>query len=127
MNTGVPHVVVFVDDLENVDVKGVGKQIRFHPLFSPAGTNVNFVQVLGKGRLAIRTYERGVEDETLACGTGATAAALIYMGKGGEGRVEVLTRSGETLVVEKRGDEVYLQGGTRWIYDGQLRPEAWQW
>ncbi len=127
VNTGVPHVVVFVDDLENVDVKGVGKQIRFHPLFSPAGTNVNFVQVLGKGRLAIRTYERGVEDETLACGTGATAAALIYMGKGGEGRVEVLTRSGETLVVEKRGDEVYLQGGTRWIYDGQLRPEAWQW
>ncbi len=127
VNTGVPHVVVFVDHLDEVDVKGMGKQIRFHPLFSPAGTNVNFVQVLGRGRLAIRTYERGVEDETLACGTGATAAALIYMGKEGEGRVEVLTRSGETLVVERRGEDVYLQGGTRWIYDGQLKSEAWEW
>jgi len=127
VNTGVPHVVIFVDHLEEVDVKGMGKQIRFHPFFSPAGTNVNFVKVLGEGRLAIRTYERGVEDETLACGTGATAAALIYMGEKSEGRVEVLTRSGEILVVERKGEEVFLQGGTRWVYDGHLRPEAWKW
>jgi diaminopimelate epimerase len=127
VNTGVPHVVIFVEDLEGVDVRGMGKQIRFHPRFAPAGTNVNFVQVRDRGRLAIRTYERGVEDETLACGTGATAAALVYLGKGKEGRVEVLTKSGEVLVVDKRREEVYLQGGTRWVYDGQLRPEAWEW
>jgi diaminopimelate epimerase len=127
VNTGVPHVVIMVDDLEGVAVKEMGRKIRFHPLFSPAGTNVNFVQELGKGRLAIRTYERGVEDETLACGTGATASALIYLGSREEGQVEVVTRSGETLGVEKKGKEVYLQGATRWIYDGRMRPESWQW
>ena len=127
VNTGVPHVVIMVDNLEGVAVKELGRKIRFHPAFSPAGTNVNFVQELEKGRLAIRTYERGVEDETLACGTGATAAALIYMGSREEGQVEVVTRSGETLRVEKKREEVYLQGATRWVYDGWMRPESWQW
>lgn len=127
VNTGVPHVVVMVEDLGDVDVEDLGRKVRFHPYFSPAGTNVNFVQVLDEGRLALRTYERGVEAETLACGTGATAAALVYLGDGEEGKVEVLTRGGETLVVEKVGEEVFLQGGTRWIYDGHLKPEAWEW
>ncbi len=127
VNTGVPHVVAFVEDLNDVDIRGLGRKVRFHDRFSPAGTNVNFVQVLGEGCLALRTYERGVEDETLACGTGATAAALIYLGNRENGHVEVLTRSGEALVVEKRGNEVYLQGGTRWVYDGQLKSEAWEW
>jgi len=127
VDTGVPHTVIMVDDLDGIDVEGLGRKIRFHPIFFPSGSNVNFVRVLAENRLAIRTYERGVEKETLACGTGATASALVHLGGRGEGRVEVLTRGGETLLVEKRGEEVYLQGGTRWIYDGFMRREAWQW
>lgn len=77
INTGVPHTVVFVDQVEQIDVVTLGRMIRRHERFAPAGTNVNFVQVLSKQSIQIRTYERGVEDETLACGTGVTASALI--------------------------------------------------
>lgn len=77
INTGVPHAVVFVDDIEATDVVELGRAIRFHDEFAPAGANVDFVQVIGPGQLKMRTYERGVEDETLACGTGAVAAAAL--------------------------------------------------
>lgn len=101
IDTGVPHAVLFVDDLEGVDVAGVGRTIRYHPHFSPRGTNVNFVAVSGEGAIRVRTYERGVEAETLACGTGATAAALAASRRFGwsSGPVEVEVRSGERLVV----------------------------
>ena len=75
VNTGVPHAVVFVED--EVPVREWGRELRFHPMFQPAGTNANFVRLLAGGALQVRTYERGVEDETMACGTGAAAAALI--------------------------------------------------
>jgi diaminopimelate epimerase len=78
LNTGVPHVVVVVDDLEATPVFELGKTIRYHSEFRPKGTNVNFVKAIGPKEIAIRTYERGVEAETLACGTGVTAAALIF-------------------------------------------------
>ena len=77
LNTGVPHYVEFVDNLDSVDVVGRGRTIRHDTARFPQGTNVNFVQVTGKGAIRIRTYERGVENETLACGTGATAAAIV--------------------------------------------------
>jgi len=77
VDTGVPHVVHFVDDLENVDIKNLGSHIRHHGEFSPEGTNADFVKIVNKHTIKIRTYERGVEDETLACGTGAAASALI--------------------------------------------------
>lgn len=77
LNTGVPHYVEFVDDLEAVDVTGRGRAIRRDTTRFPQGTNVNFVQVTGDGTIRVRTYERGVENETLACGTGATAAAIV--------------------------------------------------
>ena len=78
INTGVPHVVVFVNGIEKIDLMHIGSSIRNHQAFLPQGTNVNFVQEKDKNFIVIRTYERGVEGETLACGTGSTAAALIF-------------------------------------------------
>ena len=82
VNTGVPHVVVPVEDLDRCDVMGLGRAIRNHEDFAPAGTNVNFIQRSGDQSLRVRTYERGVEAETLACGTGIVASALIATRRG---------------------------------------------
>ncbi len=125
VNTGVPHVVLPEKDLEDVDVKAVGQAIRHHALFSPAGTNVDFITRVGEAEIAVRTYERGVEDETMACGTGAVAGALAGACWWGlASPVTVLTRGGETLVIHfsRRGrqgfEEVFLEGDTLWVYDG---------
>jgi diaminopimelate epimerase len=126
VNTGVPHAVVFVDDLEDVDVRGLGSGLRHHPHFAPKGTNVNFAQVLGPASVAIRTYERGVEDETLACGTGVVAAALILHEKhGAAAPVSVRVRGGDTLLVsfEKKGGvyrNVSLTGPADFVFEGQI-------
>ena len=79
INTGVPHVVIFIEDLEGADVVGIGRALRFHEFFAPEGTNINFTRIVESPNyeIEIRTYERGVEDETLACGTGVTAVALV--------------------------------------------------
>jgi diaminopimelate epimerase len=77
INTGVPHAVIFVGDFKGVDVVRGGREIRYHSHFSPSGANANFVRVENPSLLSVRTYERGVEDETLACGTGAVASALV--------------------------------------------------
>jgi len=77
LNTGVPHAVIFVDDADQAMVTAIGEEVRHHKHFSPKGTNVNFVQLIGANCIRVRTYERGVEGETLACGTGVTASALI--------------------------------------------------
>ena len=132
IDTGVPHVVIEVEDLEGVDVVGMGRKVRNHPAFAPNGTNVNFIRMENDGTLGIRTYERGVEGETLACGTGNVAAALISSLRHGlPSPVRLLTRSGEYLSIyfEKESDtftEVYLEGDARVIYKGELSPEAWQ-
>jgi diaminopimelate epimerase len=132
VNTGVPHSVIEVEGLEGVDVVTVGREVRNHPAFAPNGTNANFIQLEDDGTLSIRTYERGVEDETLACGTGNVAAALVASLKHGlQSPVKLLTRSGEYLSIyfEKKGSlfsEVYLEGDARVIYKGELYPEAWQ-
>lgn len=133
VNTGVPHVVVQVADIERADVVPVGRQIRRHGHFAPAGTNVNFIAPLADNRWAIRTYERGVEDETLACGTGVVAAALILAaGKGLPSPIALQTRSGSTLKVhfsktEDGYGDVCLEGDARIIYKGQLGNEAWNY
>jgi diaminopimelate epimerase len=135
VNTGVPHTVFILDGpeiLAQQEVVGQGRKVRYHSQFAPAGTNVNFVAVLGEQALAIRTYERGVEDETLACGTGATAVALVGAAKGiVRPPVDVHTKSGETLTIyfdPKKGlpQEVYLEGETKVIYQGRLSEEAVQ-
>lgn len=126
INTGVPHVVAFVDDLDKVDVAQIGRQIRFHPIFAPAGTNVNFVKILNNRRIAIRTYERGVEAETFACGTGVTAAALIVSRCLNWGApIEVIVKSGEILKVNfaLRGEvwnKVELIGPATYVFDGEI-------
>jgi diaminopimelate epimerase len=101
LNTGVPHAVTFVSNLEETPVFGLGRALRQHQRFAPAGTNANFVQILGTGSLGIRTYERGVEDETLACGTGVTAAALIH---------HHLTKAPSPIAVQVRGGETLEVG-----------------
>lgn len=78
LNTGVPHAVAFLDKLEDLNISRLGAYLRYHEAFSPKGTNANFARILSPGHIAIRTYERGVEDETLACGTGMTACALLH-------------------------------------------------
>ncbi|WP_457576934.1 diaminopimelate epimerase [Desulfomarina sp.] len=130
VNTGVPHAVIFVED-EDIAVKKLGRKVRFHELFEPGGANANFVRILDDGRLKVRTYERGVEDETMACGTGAVAAALFAtMQKGMESPVEVVTSGGEELTVffdlldGPVAENVFLQGPARCIFAGKLTAEA---
>ncbi len=130
VDTGVPHAVCFVDDVDSVDVRGLGSRIRHHHDFMPAGTNVNFVGDIGKG-LKVRTYERGVEDETLACGTGATAAAFIAALTGrAASPVDIITTGGDTLTIsfdlvgDTGADNVFLKGPAHVIYKGELNNEA---
>ena len=131
VNTGVPHVVSFVDAINEFDVFGYGRDVRFHSAYAPAGTNVNFVKLEGPNRLRVRTYERGVEDETLACGTGAVASALIATSKSlVDSPVEILVKSGEILKIyfDKSGDsfsKVYLEGKASVIYEGKIWKEAY--
>lgn len=137
INTGVPHAVWLAPDaaaLEAADVLGWGRALRTHSRFQPAGTNVNFIAVQDDHHLLIRTYERGVEDETLACGTGSIASALIAAARGlAASPVEVMTRSGEALTVYfeqarsgGRGQfaEVDLEGDAKVVYEGDLWDET---
>ncbi len=132
INTGVPHLVYFVEDVDGVEVVPLGRATRHHPRFAPQGTNVNFVQVQDARTLKIRTYERGVEDETLACGTGSIAAAILgaMLGKVTPS-VQIRTRSGILLGVDftRTGNtvtDVSLEGDARIIYKGEMQDEAWQ-
>jgi diaminopimelate epimerase len=126
LKVGVPHVAVPVAGLEAAPVAAWGRAIRFHAMFAPAGTNVNFIRVEGPQTVRIRTYERGVEDETLACGTGAVASALIAARLGQVvSPVTVHTRGGEALTVyfTPQGEaftEVFLEGDALVVYQGEL-------
>jgi diaminopimelate epimerase len=125
VNTGVPHLVVFVPDVASVDVQELGRQFRFHPRFAPAGTNVNFVQVLENTRLLLRTYERGVEGETLACGTGAAAAALIAWMLGRSGENVILRTSGqEELGITIEDGRIFLTGKAVLVFTARLFPQS---
>jgi diaminopimelate epimerase len=126
IDTGVPHLVYVSRNLEEEDVQGVGRATRYHEIFKPAGTNVNFVQFDGPHRLRIRTYERGVEGETLACGTGSVASALIASVIGAvRSPVTVVTRGGDRLVVsfQRDGDvftDLHLEGEAVVVCEGTL-------
>lgn len=142
VNTGVPHAVIFVQGLEKIDVDSIGRAVRFDKKFEPAGTNVDFVEINGKDSVRIRTYERGVEAETLACGTGSLASAIIsWLKLNPEIRqkkrisVSVITRSKDILKVtfsvaapgsgtDKTGkiDNVWLEGKADLVYRGEIYP-----
>jgi len=132
INTGVPHVVIVTDTLDDVEVVKMGREIRLHDMFAPAGTNVNFICPIKDDTIGIRTYERGVEDETLACGTGSVAGALILARKVKiDGPINVLTRSGGKLKIYYKENnatyqDVYLEGDARVIYRAKLFEDAWK-
>ena len=141
INTGVPHVVIFVSGIDEIDVEGIGQNVRYHKEFSPKGANVDFVEVINNKNIKMRTYERGVEGETLACGTGAVASAIVTMGDGrrtkdegstalttgGRGtkrKVSVHTKGGVLKVsFSVKGSEiedVYLEGEAREVFVGSV-------
>lgn len=132
-NSGVPHVVFFVEDLERTSVVDLGRQTRYHDDFKPAGTNANFIRIKNPQAIDIRTYERGVEDETLACGTGAIAAAVVsaLLGKVTP-PVALQTASGSVLKIHFDlangvAKNVHLEGDARIIYSGELTKDAWNY
>ncbi len=143
INTGVPHAVVPVTNLDRVNVEQLGRALRTHKAFGPRGTNVDFIEANRRvaSQLSVRTYERGVEGETLACGTGVTASAIVHVLRqsratggrgplGGPHRVDVRVRSGEVLTVRfvasvdgaaTRVGEVWLEGPIRMICEGTFQ------
>jgi diaminopimelate epimerase len=130
VNTGVPQAIIFVEE-DDVPVKKWGRKVRFHEIFEPNGTNANFVTCLDDGKLKVRTYERGVEDETMACGTGAVASAIYAaMLRGMDSPIDVVTSGGDTLTIHfdlQDGpvvESVYLEGPARVVCIGNLTPES---
>jgi len=130
IDTGVPHLVIPVPQVSRVDVEALGPEARHDPRFKPEGTNVDFVSVLEGGGLRVRTFERGVEGETMACGTGVTAAALVMAQLGrASPPVTVVPLSGEALVVDftRAGDafgDVTIDGPARVLFRGEIDLEA---
>ena len=126
LNTGVPHAVIFVPDADKAMVQRLGSEVRHHQQFSPKGTNVNFVQALGPNSIRVRTYERGVEGETLACGTGVTASALVasrvhrFVSP-----IQVQVQSGDVLEVSFKDhggafSDVRLTGPAEFVVEGRM-------
>jgi diaminopimelate epimerase len=124
ITTGVPHAVIFTEGLEEIDIVPLGRAIRNHKKFLPRGTNVDFVEVVNKNAINVRTYERGVEDETLACGTGSAASALVFALKtGAKDKVYVHTKSTEVLTVyfnsrDNSLKDIWLEGKARLAFQG---------
>ncbi len=118
VNIGVPHAVIFVESLDTFEVAGLGRSIRYHQTF-PRGTNVNFVERVDQGSIRIRTYERGVEGETLSCGTGATASAVIAHKLGYTGREVSVETTGGPLVIHLNG-KPRLEGPADTVFHGVI-------
>jgi diaminopimelate epimerase len=130
LNTGVPHALVEWKGLDSAPVFELGRKLRYHPDFGPKGTNVNFGEALGKDQMAVRTYERGVEDETLACGTGSVASAILMAALGKvSSPVSVQVKSGAWLTIHfnlagQKAGQVVLEGPAVVLYEGKLNLEA---
>ncbi len=121
VNTGVPHAVIFVDDVGDTDVMKIGRSIRYNELF-PRGTNVNFVERVDRNVFKIRTYERGVEDETLACGTGICAAGAVLSAfkKGRPEKSLEFRAKGGVVFVELKDERIYMNGPAEFVFEGEI-------
>jgi diaminopimelate epimerase len=125
INTGSPHYLKFVTDVKNYPVFDEGRKIRYNQNYAPNGTNVNFIQLLENNTIYVRTYERGVEDETFSCGTGVTAAALAASFHGYSSPLKVNVRGGELSVEFKSGQagtfqDIFLIGPAKMVFEGTL-------
>lgn len=125
INTGSPHFIQWVENANEVSVFEEGRKIRYSDAFKPAGTNVNFVEQLGANSIFVRTYERGVENETLSCGTGVTAAALAASFRKNTSPVTVKTLGGELSVEFQVGQDgsftdIFLIGPAKMVFEGSL-------
>lgn len=128
VDTGVPHAVIFTEGLGEIDVNNIGRAVRYHKKFQPGGTNVDFVEIVNDNFIRVRTYERGVEAETLACGTGSTASAIITgcrLQVTGNRLIKVETQGGEILKVffnknNAKVSDVWLEGEAGLLYDGRF-------
>ncbi len=121
VNVGSDHLVLFVDELERIDIQSLGSELRYHKIVMPKGANINFVKVIDQNRIQIRTYERGVERETLACGTGIISSAVVHaLINKASSPVKVLVQSGEWLQVDfkisgSKIEDISLTGSARKI------------
>lgn len=126
INTGVPHAVIFVENIKNIDVEEIGSFVRYNQAFMPSGTNVNFVKIKNQNEIIVRTYERGVENETLSCGSGSTASAIFSALKFDlKSPILVHTKSGEDLQIHFNKDgenikDVYLEGLVEIVFNGNF-------
>lgn len=126
LDTGSPHCILWVDDLRSAPVVEEGRRIRHEARFAPGGVNVNFVRRAGEGKLEVRTYERGVEDETLSCGTGVTAAAIAASGDATGSFAFSVATPGGALEVRFEKDtagsarDVVLRGAARFVFEGEV-------
>jgi diaminopimelate epimerase len=131
LNTGSPHHITLVEDVKSVPVKEIGSQIRYSDLYGKAGSNVNFVEIISDSLFAVRTYERGVEDETLSCGTGVTAAAIAMnaIGKTTSNEIDLLVEGGQLKVsFQKDGNHyhhVFLIGPASFVFEGTINIDTY--
>jgi len=127
MNTGSPHHVTLIDSLENYDVKTNGAKIRYSDLYGKVGSNINFVKQLNDSHFAVRTYERGVEDETLSCGTGVTAVAIAMnaLGKTNSREIDLDVQGGKLKVSFEKENQTYkkvhLIGPATFVFEGEIK------
>ncbi|KZN28352.1 diaminopimelate epimerase [Chlamydia pecorum] len=125
IHTGVPHLVVFCSEIASIDVAVLGRELRYHPTFAPEGANVNFVEIFSEQQLRIRTYERGLERESAACGTGCIAAVKTALFCGFVKQGEVIVHvSQESMKVFIEGERIYLEGPVTIESSGRLENQG---
>lgn len=122
VDIGVPHTVVIVDAVNNIDINKVAQAIRFHPYFGKYGTNVNFMQIINKNEIAVRSYERGIEGETYSCGSGSCACAVVGWLNGILfSPIELKTKGGDFKIYIEGLDEIWLEGSPKIVYEGRYK------